>query len=1049
MFLPPSKEECVPLEDTLVQSPKVALVEIRSDERLSISGKWLDEADQKPRDPRKACEDGLVPIRDGGLEGGVCPPRAEDLCERPAGDNGFGASAGSVPKRLVLARPEDRDKAAVDRSASTAAAPAATSAAYRLALLEEEEEEEEDQFKSALGFFPRRSSREATPAPHDEAAQLICDVEALTNTGPRLPLPEHSVTPLFPPQLRPSKTDFSHVHPRALAAAATSTWHDAVASAEPAPNPSLSRGFLSSNPAFRSSGDLRWMTATYIEHLDETHLLPDDETLTAIFTEPRVRYLQSRGYDADDVLSWAWILASPNADRAVKRLIAVDDEKQAEGKALVPHFVILQLLRTPHINADSLVRLVGRLRATTAPPLPDASQDRVESGSRKSWDSESATLLLTRLLRHARRVHPPTVEDVPVLASRILLPLHSSGPTVHEILAFSCNRLLTLMSLPSGPRPFQSVIYQQRAQLALIRAMTEQKPQIPLNREGYRALIKVQLAHEKLDRERAWAEAQGDAWPPWPKPRLGIDESKEYAGKVSRAMRVLRRMVEAGYAHFTWEKAAAVLAGWDTDKSPTVQTRHILKPARQAPLAEAVSEADSSPLIAQLWAARITATRTVREAWACFESYRKSIDNCSRRYEPYHAMFTKLIARKQDGQSHSSALPGDSRETFPDPPSPRDLVYIESQPATVADLYEQMRIDGVKPVGRLLTDLTTHASTIAQASVYLRDSGYSELKKDVLLDARKYSDDQVRNIVQGVPNHFFAAFLAMLVRCRDGDSLSRPAMPPWWKDDSSRASQTRALRYALRLLYLSRTKSLQVWNGVLDALRLRMADKHLAPSSFKQMSHSVRNLVDQLRLQQLDTDFATFRALVAIMRLCQERQDGSSLIFSASSLRDHARELYTRAAYKLPAAWIGEVETKPVLAWPEPEDNRSLIEALGVAGDLDGLLCFASWMHTHADVLKLAEERRQKSARRLSQINMIILRIFLEASWAETEQQKQLYSVHHAELMSIKKCLSQSLGWPDDEEVEALLESWPGWLRRVRDAAAAREKMARREKDTR
>ncbi|RMZ91134.1 hypothetical protein DV736_g1648, partial [Chaetothyriales sp. CBS 134916] len=939
-----------------------------------------------------------------------------------------------------------------------AAAPAATPAAtpaHRLALLDEEGE---DQFSSALGFFPRRDN--VLPAPDDEAAQLIHDVDALTDTGSQSPLPEHATAPLFPPRLYSTKANFSHVHPRALAAQATTAQHEAAATAEPAPNPPLQRFLQTSNSSFRSSGDLRWMTAAYIDHLGQVDLstrdgrgeptnLPDDQTLTAIFTGPRVRYLQSRGHDVEDILTWAWILTSSTADCAIKRLIAVDEEKQAHGKPLIPHFLILQLLRTPHINANSLVRLVARLRVTTgqisssSPLDSEYTQNPYETGGRKSWDSESATLLLTRLVRHARRVHPPTVEDVPTLASRILLPLHSSGPTTHELLAFSCNRLLTLMSLPSGPRPFQSVIYQQRAQLALIRGMTEQKPQIPLNREGYRALIKVQLAHEKLDGERAWASAQGDAWPPWPKPKLGIDESKEYPGKVSRAMRVLRRMVEAGYAHFTWEKAAAVLAGWDTDKSPTVQTRHILKPPRQAPLAEAVSEADSSPLIAQLWAARITATRSVREAWACFESYRKSIDKGSRRYEPYHAMFTKLIARKQDPPSHRTTLPGDSIETFPDPASPRDLVYIESQPATVADLYKQMRIDGVKPVGRLLTDLTNHASTIAQASVYLRDSGYSELKKDVLLDARKYSDDQIKHIVQGIPHHFFAAYLAMLVRCRDIESQSGLGMPPWWKDDSSRGAQTRSIRYALRLLYLSGTKYLPAWNGLLSALHTRMSDSQGSSFYFKQMSHFVRNLLDQLRLQRLDTDFTTFRTLVAIMHTCEERQDASSLTLATLSFREHAKELYTRAIYKLPAAWISEVDAKDVLAWPGPEDNRDLIETLGVTGDLDALLSFATWMHSHADGLKSAEERRQKSAARLRHINIIILRIFLEARWAESEYQRQMYLVNQNELTNIKECLEQSLGWPDDKEVEALLESWPGWLRRVREAAAAKETQSR------
>ena len=409
-----------------------------------------------------------------------------------------------------------------------------------------------------------------------------------------------------------------------------------------------------------------------------------------------LKYLNSRGYDAEDVVTWSWIVTSDHADKAIRRLIAVNEEKRSQGKAEVPRWVTLQLLRAQHINASAFTHLVSSLLESSAshPLLPDPAQPYLpvahpcpEDYRNTSWDSDSATLLMVRLLRHARLVNPAAIEDIATLACRLVLPHRQHRPEGFERLCYACNRILSLTSLPAGVRPFHSVAHQQRAQLTLVKAMMQQNPEVPLNREGYRALIKVQLAHEKLDEEKVWVEAQGEGWPPWPKAKLGIEQGIEYPGKESRAMTVLRRMREAGYAHHTWEKVASVLAGWDTDRSPTIQTRHILRIARGAPLPEAFPHKPSSPLVAELWAARVIATRSVREAWACFTSYCKTVDKPSRRYEPYRAMFSKLIARQRTAQlGNKKVLPGDAKETFPDPSSPRDLVYIESQPPTVDSL---------------------------------------------------------------------------------------------------------------------------------------------------------------------------------------------------------------------------------------------------------------------------------------------------------------------------------------------------------------------------
>ena len=165
----------------------------------------------------------------------------------------------------------------------------------------------------------------------------------------------------------------------------------------------------------------------------------------------------------------------------------------------------------------------------------------------------------------------------------------------------------------------------QKAQMYLLDHMSRFQPALPVNRVGYRALVSVQLRQPKTDRERDWASLQSKAWPPWKQDRNGLDADKDMHYGTSRARRAISRSVEDGYAPRDWELASGILAGWDTDNSPTIQTRGA-PPSMKVSKAETLEnnqapkdqDAKDGVLV---WAARIRATRTLDEAWAGFQSY--------------------------------------------------------------------------------------------------------------------------------------------------------------------------------------------------------------------------------------------------------------------------------------------------------------------------------------------------------------------------------------------------------------------------------------------
>ena len=228
---------------------------------------------------------------------------------------------------------------------------------------------------------------------------------------------------------------------------------------------------------------------------------------------------------------------------------------------------------------------------------------------------------------------------------------------------------------------------------------------------------------------------------------------------------------------------------------------------------------------------------------------------------------------------------------------------------------------------------------------------------------------------------------------------------------------------------------------MLEALHGKMAEYRFSRSRIAAISFRAWSVVDSmLEKQRFDTDFATFRIVVAIIhtRLVNVSKGSIATAFPNLGFVNSAKVLFTRAVYKLPeSSWISEVvDTRSVLAWPEPEDIRALIETLGIAGDTDGLLDLVKWMQLHAEALQTAEQHR-KTGTALGRINLILLRVFLESLWGEDPTTRQTHTLNQSGLSGIQQRLDEKLGWPTDEEVQALLSSWPGWLKGVREAIYA------------
>ncbi|KAG5287475.1 hypothetical protein I7I50_12436 [Histoplasma capsulatum G186AR] len=519
-----------------------------------------------------------------------------------------------------------------------------------------------------------------------------------------------------------------------------------------------------------------------------------DNALLTVFNDEVVQYLSDRGYSIEDVMVWAWILASSQPLQAAMRYKIF--EKRASENSLesakVPLFVLLFTLRRESICATAFRILLFQAWDILSDNLSSDQTSEISSGPKRSaWnrsgDDNTIMILAVRLLRLAGQVWPQAFPSIAALITRTLGTASAANKSNEAYekkirgLTIYYNKLLSLLAIPCRLEPYRSAIFQQRAQFQLLREMSKFNPPLPVTREGYQAITNVQLAQKKTTLERQWANFKAQSWPPWKEEKLGIDFERGNEGSESRALKSISHMRDVGYGMTAWEQTAAIYAGWDTDKTPTIQTRTFLPKPNRFRMSSFSGQTSTQPSSRtgvgmtktpdhgryfDIWSARIRATRTLKEAWACFLSYRDS--GLPPHKAIYFAMAEKIIFHDRSQNSHSQlsteALPGDGKEVFPEPSSPQDVIYVHSEPPTLDDLLQQMISQNIRPSGKLLILLLVNSKSIETGIEYLLISNLSDQQKSALVSSL-FRDQLVNEkSLADVPDDIFAAFIQLLCR---------------------------------------------------------------------------------------------------------------------------------------------------------------------------------------------------------------------------------------------------------------------------------------------
>lgn len=772
-------------------------------------------------------------------------------------------------------------------------------------------------------------------------------------------------------------------------------------------------------------------------------------SLGNVFTEQVDRFLARNGYTREDIQIWASALATKRVSTAVQKLF----QSESATHRPLPVSLLLLFLRRNDLGPTSVRHLVEySWRRTTSNQVAVTSIDAAESSQSldgvtpSPLDETTLFTLIVRLLRHARRALPEAFVIIAAIFTDGVgqCPISSVGPTDSDKLArleSLYNRVLALISLPSPQAPFHSVQHQERAQFDVLQNMAAHKPPIGVTREGYRAIVAVQLANKKTAQERDWASLKSLSWPPWKEDKTGFDVEKGPGYGTSRASTAVKRMLEAGYGVARWDKVAGIFAGWDLDGSPTIQTRasHLheaqVKPLREPSPKEKKFPSQPVEEHKSVWVGRIRATRTVQESWACFLSYtdmRAKPDQ-----DVYHAMFEKIHAEnirqrkqqrteqpgilRQDTHKKADFVGGDGREVMAVPTSPKEGTYVRSEPVTIERLALDMVRAGVYPTGNCLAFLIHTAPSILLGLRYLRWGTNNDNALQSLLSRQPADDPRLEK----VPQTILAAFLSFLCKFPHRHFVLQKGETP----------DVPLLQHAVRLLQARRPRYRPAWQVVLATLASNRKI-YLGPSPFSRVN---ANPVERYSIMQrilrehkgigLEPDASTFMTMCtglekAILHaLLQQSTSTVTLSLSSYSISmpgiepvpvltpskilddsmrtDICRQFYTLmgappvSGLELIPATPPEDDSPPaepivpllptLLASPHGQVLHGLIRVLGLLPHCKGLVELLRWMVVHREEINKAAEmpRNGLASRRRA---LVAARVFCQRSWRKRFQ---------------------------------------------------------------
>ena len=507
---------------------------------------------------------------------------------------------------------------------------------------------------------------------------------------------------------------------------------------------------------------------------------PLDMWLLEVFNS---QTLKRNRISVTNIIDWAWILTAKTSSLAAFRLDAVTNRPLKNGRTFkpLPNFIFVFLLRRQDINAQALRtfieyawKLMGSLQRSSRNEngglgLEDVTSVIKEGG--RGMTEHVFILMIFRLVHHARRVWPASCESIVALFCHYMNGFNfrkfgAEAQNHHQDTQLSTiyNNLLHILSMPSKIHPFVNSIFQQRAQFSVLRRMDQFQPPLPFDARGARAVVAIQLMHKKTPQEQEWARMKAKSWPPCKEDRLGLDATIGPEYGISRAREALSRLKEAGYAAGEWEDAASILSGWNTDESPTIQTRSILtRPqidSQTGPLQNSI-----------IWYAHIRATRTIEEAWSGFLTCQDQSKPWPVGQSVYLAMFEKLSKEhslSEEATDNDINLPGDGIEVWPAPAY--GGIYVRQTPPMAEELLQRMEDDGIRPTGRLLYHLLAKAWSFEAGLRSLKAADVSSEQQSFLLGAvypwagNRYLAKDVKTLAESIQPMVLEACICFLAR---------------------------------------------------------------------------------------------------------------------------------------------------------------------------------------------------------------------------------------------------------------------------------------------
>ncbi|KAL5120367.1 hypothetical protein ACEQ8H_001657 [Pleosporales sp. CAS-2024a] len=761
--------------------------------------------------------------------------------------------------------------------------------------------------------------------------------------------------------------------------------------------------------------------ARFIQHVSVS---PRAE-LDFVLTRPEQQLLHRHGHNLNSIERWATCLLQPNSGAAAQLF-------QYSGET-VPFFLVLMLLRRQHLSRPALDIIMRHVsRRVLSQPL--------------TWDA--LKIYSVRLIRHARKQWP---ESMPWFADFFTAqagaifgdnPLATVSPRRVSDMTRFFNLLLLLLSFPANTRPVVSARHQEKAQLKVLQYMASQSPAILVTQAGFRAISRNQLARWKTAQERDWAALKGPSWPPWREDRTAMDEDKSYEYGASRASKILHRMHEAGYRSHVWEEMLQVYAGWDTDLSPTIQTRtslpHVSSPIR-----------DRKYITELLWSARVRSTRTQREAWACFLAYELSGAPVSALV--YLAMFEKLLyprlersirekmhpnpddADEELHESDDDLFPGDMKEVLADATSPLHYVYLSEPVPSVQGLIDRMQDRGLRPCGRLLAFFLETLPNF-QSCLFALDMAKDDFDGGIghLLNGHFGHGGNIDRL----PGYLLSAFIQCL--CRFGQHAlghygHRLDISPDRHASELSSNPKYLMRFAYELLVSYRPLYRPVWSAYMAKVIRSSSEPGVRSTTYMRSLRDLREaqyeivwkLVDTIEEIDLGVDDEIFKhACVVTSYAAQVTEDAQ---------RTRSRRL--RALFQNLVGLAGathsgsgsDIDHERLLPphIPGPVELHAYVRALGKLHDYEGLYSFAVWLNTYHHEINARCRAHPRSAKKWLFKTLVALRASVTGYFQAGGNGQDGAPAEIVELIKTRiEGVEEWGGWPCQKYVDAYVKGY-------------------------